>query len=214
MSDIFWIAGASIWKSPAAVKAALEKAGVQPAWIEEAHWILERDNPDGNYIINGAPAVVFQWKNGSLLPDYLLHNACRSMELRERNLVLLVEEEGDGLQFAVLCSPRAIGMYNLMPHAHIAGWWAVPPSGAAALPQKLEKSGFDESCVTWLSGEMAVVQQAQALFPGAQLLDSSLASVAGRLNHLVHKLDEAKCSHGLLLGKANGGPLLATLVER
>jgi len=214
MSDIFWIAGASIGKSPAALKAALEEAGVQPAWIEEAHCILKKDNPDGNYMINGAPAVVFQWKEGSLLPDYLLHNACRSMELRERNMVLLVEEDGDSLQIAILCSPRAIGMYNLMPHAHIAGWWAVPPGGAAALPQKLEKSGFDESCVTLLSGEPALLQQVQALFPGSQPLDTSLASVSGRLNHLVHKLDEANRSLGLLLGMANGGPLLATLVER
>ena len=140
MSDIFWITGAAIEKNLAALGAALQSAGLQRAWIEEVHWIGE---PAGGIrdLFNGVRPIIYRWAPQTLPPDFLLHNVCRSLELRERNLVLLAEEEGDLLYFTVLCAPKAIGQHNLMPHAHIAGWWALPPEGLPGLPQKLEKSG-------------------------------------------------------------------------
>ena len=213
MSDIFWITGASIEKSPAALSAAVQSAGLHLAWIEEVHWI---GAPQGDIkgLFNATHPVIYPWAQQSLQPDFLLHDVCRSLELRERSLLLLAEEEGDRLYFTVLCAPRAVGQHNLMPHAHIAGWWALPPESLPTLPQKLEKSGYDLSCVTWLSGTLALVQQAQAAFPGARPVGDEPIAVTGRLNQLIHRLDEEKCSHGLMLGQAAGGPLLATLVER
>jgi hypothetical protein len=213
MSDIFWITGAAIEKNLAALSAAVQSAGLQRAWIEEVHWIGELETGIKD-LFNGARPVVYRWTPRTLLPDFLLHNVCRSLELRERNLVLVAEEEDDRLYFTVLCAPLAIGQHNLMPHAHIAGWWALPPEGLPGLPQKLEKSGYDLSCVTWLSGEPGLVQQALAAFPDARPVGEEPAAVTGRLNQLIHRLDEEKCSHGLMLGQAAGGPLLATLIER
>jgi hypothetical protein len=213
MSDIFWITGAAIEKTQPALTAALQSAGLQPAWIDEAHWIsgqaIETED-----IISGFLSMVFRWPRPALLPDFLLHNVCRSLELRERNLVLIAEEEGGLVHFAVLCSPRAVGQYNLMPHAHIAGWWALPSGGTPGLPQKLEKSGYDLTCVNWLSGEPSLLQQVQAYFPDAKPVEDEPSAAAGRLNQLIRRLDEEKCSHGLMLAGAAGGPLLATLVER
>jgi hypothetical protein len=221
MSDIFWIIGADIEKTAAALSAAIQGAGLQRAWIEEVHWIGEPwgepENKSGDEVrelFNGARPVVYRWAPGTLLPDFLLHDVCRSLELRERNLLLLAEENGDHMHFTVLCAPQAIGQHNLMPHAHIAGWWALPPQGLPTLPQKLEKSGYDLSCVTWLSGEPRLVQLAHAAFPDARPVGEEPSAVTGRLNLLIHRLDEEKCSHGLMLGQAAGGPVLATLIER
>jgi hypothetical protein len=213
VSDIFWIKGATIEKTPAALGDAVEAAGIQRAWIEEAHWV---GGPayDFHVFVNGFHHVVYRWQPGALLPDFLLHSACRLLELRERSLLLIAEEEGDLLHFAVLCSPRAVGQYNLMPHAHIAGWWALPPDGLASLPQKLEKSGYDLSCVDWMTGDPALIAAAQTAFPNAQPLEGAPSAATGRLNLLIHRLDEYKCSHGLMLGGGAEGPLLATLVER
>lgn len=213
MSDIFWITGTKIENSRPVLEAALQAAGLQPAWIDEAHWISGGDNRSGDIFPEILP-VVFRWPRQALLPDFLLHDVCRSLEMRERNLVLIAEEEGGLVHFAVLCSPRSVGHHNLMPHAHIAGWWTLPPDGLHTLPQKLEKSGYDLGCVDWLSGEPGLVAQAQASFPQAKSLEPEPAAITGRMNQLIRRLDEEKCSHGLILAQTGNGPLLATLVER
>lgn len=215
MSDIFWITGISVEKTklPLAVTEVLNAAGVRPAWVEQVHWIVEPDSQPEN-MSNGLFPVVFHWPRQILLTDFLLHDVCRSLMIREQNLALIAEEEGELVHFTVLCSPQSVGRYNLLPHAHIAGWWTLPPTGLSALPQKLEKSGYDLGCVEWLAGEQGLIEQAKLSFSGAGLVDQGLSSTIGRLNQLIHRLDQEKCSHGLLIANALGGPFLATLVER
>jgi len=213
LSDIFWITGAAIDKAKGALDAALQGAGLKLAWIEEVHWIGEPEDEVSD-LFYGAHPVIYRWGPGALLPDFLLHTICRSLELRERNLVLVAEVEGDRLFFTVLCAPSAVGLHNLMPRAHIAGWWALRSERLPDLHQKLEKSGFDLGCVTWLSGEPALMQRAQTVFPDARPVGQEPFAVTGRLNLLIRRLVEEKCSHGLMLGQAASGPLLATLVER
>ena len=215
MSDIFWVTGTTVEKTKPllAVAEVLNAAGVQPSWVDQVHWIVEQDSqPEG--VTTGLFPVVFHWPRQVLLTDFLLHDVCRSLMIREQNLALIAEEEGGLVHFTVLCSPQSVGRYNLMPHAHIAGWWTLPPTGLTTLPQKLEKSGYDLDCVQWLAGELSLVEQAKPAFPEARLVDQGFLSTIGRLNQLIHRLDKEKCSHGLLLANSLAGPILATLVER
>jgi hypothetical protein len=215
MSDIFWVTGTTVEKTKPrlAVAEVLNAAGVQPSWVDQVHWIVEQDSqPEG--VTTGLFPVVFHWPRQVLLTDFLLHDVCRSLMIREQNLALIAEEEGGLVHFTVLCSPQSVGRYNLLPHAHIAGWWTLPPTGLTTLPQKLEKSGYDLDCVQWLAGELSLVEQAKLAFPDARLVDQDFLSTIGRLNQLIHRLDKEKCSHGLLLANSLAGPVLATLVER
>ena len=213
MSDIFWITGSAVEKTKPDLAEVLNIAGIQTAWVEQVHWIVEQDSqPEG--VTTGLFPVVFHWPRQVLLTDFLLHDACRSLIIQEQHLVLIAEEEGGLVHFTVLCSPQSVGRYNLLPHAHIAGWWTLPSTALNTLPQKLEKSGYDLGCVKWLAGEQGLVEQAKLVFPETRLVDQGFSSTIGRLNHLIHRLDEEKCSHGLLLANSLGGPLLATLVER
>jgi hypothetical protein len=215
MSDIFWVTGTTVEKTKPrlAVAEVLNAAGVQPSWVDQVHWIVEQDSqPEG--VTTGLFPVVFHWPRQVLLTDFLLHDVCRSLMIREQNLALIAEEEGGLVHFTVLCSPQSVGRYNLLPHAHIAGWWTLPPTGLTTLPQKLEKSGYDLDCVQWLAGELSLVEQAKLAFPEARLVDQGFLSTIGRLNQLIHRLDKEKCSHGLLLANSLAGPVLATLVER
>jgi len=215
MSDIFWVTGTTVEKTKPrlAVAEVLNAAGVQSSWVDQVHWIVEQDSqPEG--VTTGLFPVVFHWPRQVLLTDFLLHDVCRSLMIREQNLALIAEEEGGLVHFTVLCSPQSVGRYNLLPHAHIAGWWTLPPTGLTTLPQKLEKSGYDLDCVQWLAGELSLVEQAKLAFPEARLVDQGFLSTIGRLNQLIHRLDKEKCSHGLLLANSLAGPVLATLVER
>lgn len=215
MSDIFWVTGTTVEKTKPrlALAEVLNAAGVQPSWVDQVHWIVEQDSqPEG--VTTGLFPVVFHWPRQVLLTDFLLHDVCRSLMIREQNLALIAEEEGGLVHFTVLCSPQSVGRYNLLPHAHIAGWWTLPPTGLTTLPQKLEKSGYDLDCVQWLAGELSLVEQAKLAFPEARLVDQGFLSTIGRLNQLIHRLDKEKCSHGLLLANSLAGPVLATLVER
>lgn len=215
MSDIFWVTGITVEKTKPrlAVAEVLNAAGVRPSWVEQVHWIVDQDSqPEG--VTAGLFPVVFHWPRQVLLTDFLLHDVCRSLMIREQNLALIAEEEGGLVHFTVLCSPQSVGRYNLLPHAHIAGWWTLPPTGLTTLPQKLEKSGYDLGCVQWLAGEKSLGEQAKLVFPEACLVDQGFLSTIGRLNQLIQRLDEEKCSHGLLLANSLAGPVLATLVER
>ena len=213
MEDIFWITGSSIDNSEALLAEALNSAGVQPAWIDGMHWISDQNSQPAAQS-NGRFPLIFHWPQQCLPVDFLLHDACRALSLREQNLVLIAEEEGSRLHYAVLSSPQAVGRFNLMPKAHIAAWWTLPLASMKTLPNKLEKSGFDQGCVRWMAGEAGLLEQAQGAFPDSRPVGGDSVSTIGRLNSIIRRLDEEKCSHGLLLSSPENGPLLATLVER
>ena len=82
------------------------------------------------------------------------------------------------------------------------------------MPNKLEKSGYDLGCVQWLAGEAGLIEQARISFPEGRPVGGDSTTTIGRLNSIIHRLDQEKCSHGLLLSSPLNGPLLATLIER
>ncbi len=213
MSDIFWITGSDLSESQPTLAAALNNVGVLPGWVETAHMIADQID-QARAIAAGAFPITFLWPRHSGQTGFVLHDVCRSLLIREQNLALLAEQDQEAIHYALLASPQALGRYNLMPHAHIAAWWTLPPSALTALPQKLEKSGFDPELVRWISGEGGLGQNAIVTFPAAQPIEQGPDSLLGKLNFLIHRLDETKCSHGLLLSGLGGAPLLATLVER
>jgi hypothetical protein len=213
MADIFWITGFEIKDTQSSLLKGLESAGIRPSWIELAHSIMDPADQPSEGVWNEFQ-FVYHWQPQSILGDFVLHDACRSLAAREQNLILLVEKEGDSFECTLLASPQAVGRFNLMPHAHIAAWWTLPPATLTGLPQRLEKSGFDRDCVQWVNGGKEMLEQAQIVFPDIQAVDSVDLSTVGRFNSLIRRLDESKCSHGFLLAGTNDSPLLATLVER
>ena len=213
MDDIFWITGSGIEKSESALVEALKSAGLNSAWIDGMHWIADL-NGQSPIQPNGHFPLVFHWPGQGLLANFLLHDACRALSMREQNLALIAEEEGSQLHFSVLASPQAVGRFNLMPRAHIAAWWSLPLASIKSLPNKLEKSGYDLGCVQWLAGEAGLLEQAHDSFPDGRPVRSDSITTTGRLNGIIRRLDEEKCSHGLLLSSPHNGPLLATLIER
>lgn len=213
MSDIFWITGSDLSESLPTLAAALNQARILPGWVEVAH--LAADNlEEAREIAAGAFPITFLWPRHAGQSGFVLHDVCRSLLIREQNLALMAEKDQNAVHFALLASPQALGRFNLMPHAHIAAWWTLPPSALSVLPQKLEKSGFDPELVRWISGEGGLGQNAILPFPAAQAVEEGPDSLLGKLNFLIRRLDETKCSHGLLLSGLAGAPLLATLVER
>jgi hypothetical protein len=213
MDDIFWITGSVIEKSEDALVEALKSSGLNPAWIDGMHWITDQQAQPKAYV-NGHFPLVFHWPQQGLLTDFLLHDTCRALSMREQNLALIAEEEGSRLHFAVLSSPQAIGRFNLLPRAHIAAWWSLPLVSIKNLPNKLEKSGYDLGCVQWLAGDAGLLEQARGSFPDGRPVAGETITTIGRLNGIIRRLDEEKCSHGLLLSSPENGPLLATLIER
>ena len=213
MSDIFWITGSDLSESQPTLAAAINQVGVLPSWVEVAHLIADQVE-QAREIASGAFPITFLWPRHASQSGFILHDVCRSLLIREQNLTLLAEKDQDAAHFVLLASPQALGRYNLMPHAHIAAWWTLPPMALSALPQKLDKSGFDPELVRWIIGEGGLGQNAIVTFPAAQAVEKGPESLLGKLNLLIQRLDETKCSHGLLLSGSAGTPLLATLVER
>jgi hypothetical protein len=50
---------------------------------------------------------------------FLLQAAGRAVMLEQRSLVVIVEEKQGKLAALALASPRAVGRYNLLPHARL-----------------------------------------------------------------------------------------------
>lgn len=213
MADIFWITGNELKGEEPNLTEILASVGVRPHWVEVVHAIDDPSLAQAGAKWSAFQSV-FRWPGQPMLCDFLLHDVCRSLMIREHNLIMLAESENGCMDYTLLASPQAVGRYNLMPKAHIAAWWALPPSTLNALPQKLEKSGFDRDCVQWVSGKKEIAEQARMVFPDIEQVETENHSTIGRLNGLIRRMDESKCSHGFLLAGADDSPLLATLVER
>ena len=213
MSDIFWVLGSDLGESQPSLAEVIAAAGILPSWIEIAHLIAE--TPDqAREIAPGIFPITYHWSREDAQPGFIFHDVLRLLLIREKNLALLAEKDQAAVHFVLLASPQALGRYNLMPHAHVTAWWTLPPLALSALPQKLDKSGFDPELVKWVIGENGLGQQAITTFPAARPIEQVPDSIIGKLNCLIHQLDQTKSSHGLLLTGSAGTPLLATLVER
>ncbi len=213
MSDIFWVIGSDLSESNPSLPDVLAAGGILPNWVEIAHLIAE-SHEEARGIAPGIFPITYLWSRGATPLGFIFHDVLRLLLIREKNLALLAEKGPAGVHFALLASPQAVGRYNMMPHAHITAWWTLPPLAIAALPQKLDKSGFDPELVKWIVGENGLEEKAINTFPAAQPLDRPPASIIGKLNCLIHQLDQTRTSHGLLLTGSADTPLLATLIER
>ncbi len=213
MSDIFWVKGADLSEGHPPLQDVLAASGILSNWIEIVHLIAE--SPDvARAIAPGIFPITYHWSCGGAEPGFILHDVLRLLLIREKNLALLAENERAVVHYALLASPQAVGRYNLMPHAHVTAWWTLPSLALTALPQKLDKSGFDPALVKWIAGENGLAEQAIATFPEARPLEQPPESIIGKLNCLIRQLDLSRSSHGLLLTGSADTPLLATLVER
>ncbi len=213
MSDIFWVMGSDLSESQATLPEVLAAGGVLPSWVEIAHVISDDENGLAKIAAVSFP-ITYHWSRGSAQPGFIFHDVLRLLLIREKNLALLAEKDQASLHFVLLASPQAVGRYNLMPHAHITAWWTLPPLAISALPQKLDKSGFDPEQVKWVTGENGLGQKAIETFPAARPVEGVPESIIGKLNCLIHQLDRTRSSHGLLLSGSPSAPLLATLIER
>jgi hypothetical protein len=213
MSDIFWVMGSDLLENQPSLPEVLAAGGILPNWVEIAHVITESPAEARAITANIFP-ISYHWPRGSAQPGFIFHDVLRLLLIREKNLALMAEKDQAAVHFALLASPQAVGRYNLMPHAHVTAWWTLPPLAITALPQKLDKSGFDPELVKWVAGENGLWEQAIATFPDAQPLEQPPKSIIGKLNCLIHQLDRSRSSHGLLLTGSADSPLLATLIER
>ncbi len=213
MSDIFWIMGADLGANQPSLSEMLAAGGVLPNWVEIAHLIAGSPQEAGE-IAPGRFTITYHWSRQTAQPGFILHDVLRLLLIREKNMALLAEKDESAVHFAIMASPQAVGRYNLMPHAHVTAWWTLPPLAVNALPQKLDKSGFDPELVKWVVGENGLVEKAVEIFPAARPVEQPPASIISKLNCLIHQLDQTRSSHGLLLTGTADDPLLATLIER
>ncbi len=213
MSDIFWIMGSDLGENHPSLPEILAAGGVLPNWVEIAHLIADSIQEAGE-IASGSFHITYRWARQAAQPGFILHDVLRLLLIREKNMALLAEKDASAVHFALLASPQAVGRYNLMPHAHVTAWWTLPPLAMNALPQKLDKSGFDPELVKWVIGENDLGERAIEIFPSARPVEQPPASIISKLNCLIHQLDQTRSSHGLLLTGSAEVPLLATLVER
>ncbi len=213
MSDIFWIMGTDLDEKQSSLLERMAAGGVMPTWVEIAHLIADSPQEAGE-IAAGKFPITYHWSRQMAQPGFILHDVLRLLLIREKNMALLADKDPSGVHFAILASPQAVGRYNLMPHAHVTAWWTLPPLAVNALPQKLDKSGFDPELVKWVTGDFGLGEKAVEIFPSARPLEQPPASIISKLNCLIHQLDQTRSSHGLLLTGSADDPLLATLIER
>jgi hypothetical protein len=210
MSEIFWISRGEFSGPNFILQDAVLKGGIQPAWLQMIHWI----GSDPGLPLVGSSAIALAWNHQPGISAFLIHDTCRSILLRELNLVLLVEQSPAGnIDQVVLASPVGIGQHNLFPRAHLAAWWAVPTSGLGMLSLWLERSGYNPLAVRFLAGEKDLVAQAGASFPESSPIEKQPETTVGKLNALVSNLMATRSELGLLLSPTGGSTVLVTLVE-
>ena len=138
---------------------------------------------------------------------FLLQAAGRAVMLEQRGLVVIVEEKQARLTALALASPRAVGRYNLLPHARLVFLpslqsRAAPESPEATAARLLEPVQLSLDQVTWLA------DTGKKMSGGAVQL----------INKLVKKLDKNKGSYALLASLTTQGQAqgiaLGTLIER
>ncbi len=122
---------------------------------------------------------------------FLLQAAGRAVMLEQRSLAVIVEEKQGKLAALALASPRAVGRYNLLPHARLV---FLPSLQSSAAPEEmaarlLEPVQLPLDQVAWLA-------------------DTGKRAAGGAvqlINRLVKKLDKNKGSYALLVSLTTQG---------
>jgi hypothetical protein len=201
MSEVYWVWGGEITGAAELSGLLQAQAGIRPAWVEELHWLSAAPAQNGNPG-EGFPdsLPVFKWEMPGMQDHFLLQATGRAVMLEQRSLVVIVEEKQGKLAVQALASPRAVGRYNLLPHARLVFLPSFPsnevPEQIAAHLLEPVQSSLDQ--VTWLA------DTGKRVAGGAVQL----------MNRLVKKLDKNKGSYALLASLTTQGQALGTLIER
>jgi hypothetical protein len=206
MSEVYWVWGGEITTSGELSGLLQAQAGIRPAWIEEMHWLSAFAGQSATAVDGfSASLPLFRWEMPGMQDHYLLQSVGRAVMLEHRDLVVIVEEKQAKLSALALASPRAVGRYNLLPHARLIFLPSIqirpghePIDSAQTAAGLLEPIQLPLDQVTWLadSGE----------WDGSGAL--------GSINELVNSLDINKGSNALLVSPTSFGVALGTLLER
>jgi hypothetical protein len=209
VSEVYWVWGGEITGAAELSGLLQAQAAIRPAWVEELHWLAAAPAQFGDPG-DGFPAGLpfFHWEMPGMQDHFLLQAAGRAVMLEQRSLVIIVEEKQARMTALALASPRAVGRFNLLPHARLV---FLPSLQSSAAPEEiaarlLEPVQLSLDQVTWLA------DTGKKTSGGAVQL----------INKLVKKLDKNKDSYALLAslttrGQAQGpaqGIALGTLIER
>lgn len=212
-SETYWFAGGEYELMAAGLPHHLAAVGIQPAWIEEIHWVA----PAGVALPDlGTPAPVCWWPPESRL-HRLLHFSLSDLQTGVLELVLLAEIYADQVNFALLGSPPAAGRRNLLPRFRLT---AIPNApGIPGLPRLLfwrgwlEKMLLDPLDLAWVTAPDVAEQDLSSVFPNSKNLQTSQEyRFLGRLHQFLAHLDQNSSQLGLLIDTTH--PRTATLVER
>jgi hypothetical protein len=201
VSEVYWVCGGEISGATELIDLLQAQAGIRPSWVEELHWLAtapaQTQNPEAGF---PASLPFFQWEMPGMQDHFLLQAAGRAVMLEQRSLTVIVEAKQGKLAALALASPRAVGRYNLLPHARLVFLPSLqlsePPEQSAV--HLLEPVQLSLDQVTWLA-------------------DNGKRAAGGTvqlINRLVKKLDKNKGSYALLASLTPQGQALGTLIER
>jgi hypothetical protein len=165
-SDVFIISAARDANAPAAIRQALESAGVSPSRVQDA--VLGLDGfaaiPDVKPVTQAAglscPAACI------LTSGRALFFAAASMLSDDTQLSLVIGMDHAGSTAFVLASPEAVGWMNLLPRARIAARSLNGPEPA------LESAGIGRGDVEIV---MHTMQAALSLYDLLDMLETKQA---------------------------------------
>ncbi len=126
MSETYWLLSTSTTPAelPAALQQALQRGGIQPAWIAELHTL-------GNAPLPGLSlsAAAYTWPVAPHAAQRLLNLLIDSVQRNAPELLALIEIPPAGLPVTavILGSPTAAGRRNLLPLARLHSAPPQPP---------------------------------------------------------------------------------------
>jgi hypothetical protein len=201
MSEVYWVWGTEITGAAELCGLLQTQAGIRAAWVEELHWLattpVQTRNPGGGFL---GSLPFFHWDMPGMEDHFLLQAVGRAVILEQRSLVIIVEEKQGKLAALALASPRAIGRYNLLPHARLVFLPSLQLKGATQqiAARLLEPVQLSLDQVAWLADT------------GKRVAGGTVQLI----NRLVKKLDKNKGSYALLVSLTTQGQALGTLIER
>ncbi|MFZ6021005.1 MAG: hypothetical protein ACOYXO_15500 [Chloroflexota bacterium] len=213
MSEAYWFASFRL-ETPAELPAALERSGVQPAWIEEIHWVNGSPPLDAGIF---PPSAQFEWPVLSH-PARLFHLLLNELVNGQRHTLLWIEKAShDRTIAAVLGSPTTVGRFNLppeyrflpLPQPAALGWQKM----LALWQSFLEQHADPEKPLGWMSYPQDAQSEVQAVFPQAQPLVPPPSPIWTERLHAGLELSRSLSSPaGLWIDETS--PHLAFLIER
>lgn len=205
----FWLAGGWV-ADRSQLPDWLKSQHIQPRWIDEEIFLSSQAEPAAPLI---TPALFFQWPRALAAESQVLQQAAREIAGGERRMILLSVLHPEGCRLVVLCSPAAVGMYNLMPLAYVTDWLALPSAAQDSPVLSLLET-------VWARRErkVAQVKGLSLLQPGKRPVKGETAFKSAAWISPEHPAEEgigaAQALVEALIAKKQGNALLAEYDER